>query len=84
MHFEFPAIFDVCVFVLNSNSLTKNIFHVSVFVSVTRQISANSARYVYLIRIDGAQNCSRMCMCIEFLIQVLKQKNAHVFFLLGW
>ena len=25
-----------------------------------------------------------MCMCIEFVIQVLKQKNAHVSFLLGW
>ena len=24
-----------------------------------------------------------MCMCIEFLIQVLKLENAHVFFLLG-
>ena len=26
-------------------------------------------------KIDGAQNCSRMCMCIDFVIQVLKQKN---------
>ena len=25
-----------------------------------------------------------MCMCIEFPIQVLKHKNAHVVFLLGW
>ena len=36
------------------------------------------------IKIDGALNCSRMCMCMEFVIQVLKQKKAHVSFLLGW
>ena len=35
------------------------------------------------LKIDGAQNCSRMCMCIEFVIQVLKQKNAHVSFPVG-
>ena len=29
-------------------------------------------------KIDGAQNSSRMFMCIEFVIQVLKQKNAHL------
>ena len=23
-------------------------------------------------------------MCIEFVVQALRQKNAHVFFLLGW
>ena len=33
---------------------------------------------VHLIQIHGAQNCSCMCMCIEFVIQVPKQKNAHV------
>ena len=32
---------------------------------------------------DGAQNVSRMCMCIEFVIQVLKQRNAHVSFPVG-
>ena len=41
-------------------------------------------RHVYLIQIDGAQYFSCMCMCIECLLQVLKQKNAHVFFLWGW
>ena len=41
-------VFDVYVSVLNLNSLTKNIFHVYVFVSVT--IPAKSARYVYLIQ----------------------------------
>ena len=30
-------------------------------------------------KFDGAQNFSSMRMCIEFLIRVLKQKNAHVF-----
>ena len=35
-------------------------------------------------KFDGAQDFARMCMCIEFLIQVLKHKNAHEFFLLGW
>ena len=30
---------------------------------------------VYLIQIDGAQTCSRMCMCIEFKIRVLKRKS---------
>ena len=35
--------------------------------------------------IDGAQNCSCMCMCMctEFVIQALKQKNAHVYFPAG-
>ena len=42
--------FDVYVFVLNSNSLTKNNFHVCVFVSITREIPAKNASYVYLIR----------------------------------
>ena len=47
--------------------------------------SEKGATYVYLIQIYGPQNCSRMCMCIEFLSQVLKtSKNAHVFLLLGW
>ena len=35
------------------------------------------------IQIDGAQDFSRVCMCIEFVIQVLKQKNAHVSFPVG-
>ena len=34
-------------------------------------------------KIDSAQNSPRMCMCIEFVIQVLKQKNAHVSFPVG-
>ena len=34
-------------------------------------------------RIDGAQNFSRMSMCIEFVIDVLKPKNANLL-LLGW
>ena len=34
-------------------------------------------------KIDGAQSFSRMCMCIEFIIQVLKQKNARVCFPVG-
>ena len=34
-------------------------------------------------KIDGAQNFARMCMCIESIIQVLKQKNAHVSFPVG-
>ena len=42
--------FDAYVFVLNLNSLAKSIFHVCVFISVTRSISAKSARYVYLIQ----------------------------------
>ena len=35
-HFEFPASFDVFVFILNSNSLSKRFFHVYVFISVRR------------------------------------------------
>ena len=42
--------FDASIFVLNLNSLTKNIFHVCVFVSVTKSIPAKSARYIYLIQ----------------------------------
>ena len=38
-------------------------------------------RCAYLIQIDGA-NSSHMGMCIEFLVQVPKQKNVHVLFLL--
>ena len=34
---------------------------------------------MYLIDIDGAQKCSRMCICFEFLLQILRHKNAHVF-----
>ena len=34
-------------------------------------------------KIDGAQNYLRMCKCIEFVIQVLKQKNARVSFPVG-
>ena len=71
--------FDVSVFVLNSSSLTKNIFHVCVSVSIPREIPAKSPSYVHLIQNRRAQNVSRMCMCIEFVIQVAKQKNAHVF-----
>ena len=47
-------------------------------ISVTRSINAESASYVYLIETDGAQNFSCVCMCIEFVLQVLKQKNAYV------
>ena len=32
---------------------------------------------------DGAQNYSRICMCIEFVIQGLKQKNAYVSLAVG-
>ena len=31
-------------------------------------------------KIDGAQKCSRMCTCSDFVIQVLKGNNAHDFF----
>ena len=34
-------------------------------------------------RIDGAQMFSRIRMCIEFVIQVPQQKNAHVSFPVG-
>ena len=71
--------FDVYVFVLNSNSLAKNNFHTCVSVSVTREIPAKSAGYVHLIRNRWCLEFSRMRMCIEFIIQVAKQKNAHVF-----
>ena len=36
-----------------------------------------------LFKIDGAQICSRLCMCIEFAIQVSKQKSARVLFPVG-
>ena len=78
--FRIPSgLLDVNVLVLNSISSTKNIFHVCVFVPVTTKIPAKSAGYVCQIqKPDGAQTCLRMCMCIEFVIQVLEQKNAHV------
>ena len=58
--------------------------HIYVFGTGIRQILRKGGDYVYQIQIDGAQNCSCMCMCIEFLIEVLKRKNVHIFFLLGW
>ena len=33
---------------------------------------------MYLIQIDGLRNV-HTCVCIEFLIQFLKQKNVNVF-----
>ena len=75
----------VSIFVLNLDALTKDSFHVCAFVSVTREFAAKSASYVHLI-----QNrwCSEFLtyvgMCIEFVIQVSKQKTAHVFFLWEW
>ena len=47
--FEYPANFDVYVFVLSSNSATKRIFHVCVFVPVTIEIPAKRAGYVHQI-----------------------------------
>ena len=35
------------------------------------------------IQIDGALNCSHMCMCIKFITQDQKQMNAHVAFPVG-
>ena len=65
--------------------LTKNIFHVCVPVSITREIPAKSASYVYLIQIDNPQNFSLACMCIEFVIQVAQAKRMRMYFLLlGW
>ena len=56
--FQIPGdFFDVYVLVLNSNSLAKRIFHVYVFVSVTRWIKAKSARYVYLILNQWCSEC---------------------------
>ena len=43
----------------------------------------NSCDTCIQFKIDGAQNFSGMCMCIEFVIQVPKQKNAHVSFPVG-
>ena len=40
--------------------------------------SREEVRYVYLIQVDGAQSF-HVCECVDFLIQVSKQKNAHVF-----
>ena len=66
--------FDVSVFALNLESKTKTIL-LYVYLYLL---------YVYLIQIDGAQNASGICMCIEFIIRVFKEKNVHVFFLLAW
>ena len=63
--------FDVYVFVLKSNSLTNNNFTYVYIVSVKREIPEKGLRYVHQIQIHGVQNLSHMCMCIEFLIQVL-------------
>ena len=38
---------------------------------------------MHLIQIDGAQKVSRMCMRIEFLIQVLKTKECACFLAVG-
>ena len=52
--------FDVYVFVLNSNSSTKQIF-TYVFSCVTRCIPTNNRRYVYLVQINVALNF--LCVC---------------------
>ena len=77
---------DGYVFVLNnSNSLTKRNVFTYVCIRICFYIkSCKKSRVVYLIQIDGAQNVSRMRMCIECVTQVPKQKNLQNLFLLGW
>ena len=43
----------------------------------------NSCDMCIEFTIDGAHNFLRMRMCIQFVIQVPKQKNAHVSFPVG-
>ena len=45
-------------------------------------MNAKNAKYMCIkFRIDGAQNFSRMCMCIEFVIQGYKKnKRMHMYF----
>ena len=59
--------------------VNQDIFHLCVFASVTREIPEKWVRCacVYPIQIDVAQKFRRICMCIDFLVQVLQQKNAH-------
>ena len=63
--------FDIYVFALNSNSIAKKSF---------------TYVYSYLLQLIQNRWCSEMFtyVCIEFIIQVSKQKNARVFVLLGW
>ena len=63
--------------------ISQTFFHVCAFISVTRQIPAKRARYARRIQSRWCSDFSRMCMCIEFVLQVLKQKNAHVSFPVG-
>ena len=52
--------------------------------SVTREIREKEAIYMYEAYMNGALRFSRMSMCIEILMQVSKQENAHVFIPVGW
>ena len=56
--------------------------HLYVFVVSARQIPKTKATHVCLTLVDGPQKLSRMCMCTEFLKQLLKKKT-HVFFPVG-
>ena len=47
-------------------------------------IPEQGGMYVYQVHIDGAPKFSRMRICIDFPIQALKQKKAHLFSFLGW
>ena len=75
--FRIPDVFDLYVFVLSLNSLIRELF--TYVVSAARQSIAKGAACVS----NSAQNYSRMCMCIEFIIHVPKQENAQEFFPVG-
>ena len=59
------------------------LFYVSVFVSVLRQIPDKGVRYEYLVQIDGAQNLTRICMCIGIPHSHLQTKECKCIFLVA-
>ena len=67
-------------FILNLILLAKTIFTYVYSYLLLDKFLREARGMCIQFRIDGAQNLSRMCMCIEFVIQVLKvkQKDAHV------
>ena len=71
---------------LNSNSLTKKCFHACVFVSVPYKRNSCDKHDVCVFNLKVmVLGIVHICVCVfEFVFQALKQKNAHVYFLLGW
>ena len=61
-------------FLFYRNDLHGFLFYRNTFFGITSPGSCSiETPCMYLIQIDSAQNASRMCMCVAFPVQVLKE-----------